>query len=356
MTQVTFFRIENIIDEIIDMADKKITNYIPVMETLITQVKGSAPTQAGDSMLLMSNGQWTGTVGGGNLEWKLMQAGQLTQLRICETKVMPGAKTMKIDHGLGCATDQCCGGRVQANLVPIPKEFVELMKDDCSRLYRYSPDGYLQLVGGYNAKNQWYGLSDTEQDEQFMECCLADKKFEQDYDDVFVVRANIQPKLWIFGAGHISRVLAPLAVSLNYDVTVFDQREHWANADAFPECVKVKVAEMPDPAKQPGSGTTVLIMSHSHKLDYELLRQMHDWNLNYLGVIGSNTKSSRFRQRMDNEGIDDSNIHMPIGLPEMGKEPMEVAISVIAELLQRRNQHKILKLNKKQSLLRSSAG
>jgi len=338
------------------MADNKIINNIPVMETLITQVKGSAPTQAGDSMILMSDGHWTGTVGGGNLEWKLMQAGQLTQLRLGATKVMPGAKTMKIDHGLGCATDQCCGGRVQAYLIPIPKKLVGLMEGNCSRLYRYSPDGYLQLVGGFNANNQWYGLSDAEQDQQFMKSCLADQKFEQGYDDVFVVRANIQPKLWVFGAGHISRVLAPLAVSLNYDVTVFDQREHWANADAFPDCVKVKVAEMPDPAEQPSSDTTVLIMSHSHKLDYELLRQMHDWNLDYLGVIGSQTKSSRFRRRMDNEGLDDSNIHMPIGLPAMGKEPMEVAISVIAELLQRRNQHKSLNLNKKQRLLRSSAG
>jgi xanthine dehydrogenase accessory factor len=313
-----------------------------VMETIITKVKGSAPTQAGDSMLLLSNGQWRGTVGGGNLEWKLMQTAQLTQFRIKQLGKLPGAKTMQLDHGLGCATDQCCGGRVQAYLVPIPPQLASLMNDSSSRLYHYSNDGYLQLVGGFNRHQQWQGLAGDDGNHQaLLRNYLSQPDCDPPPNDYFVVRASFKPKLWIFGAGHIARVLAPMADSLNYDVSIFDGREHWANPQAFPCNVTVHVQALPNPDQRPDPNTTVLVMSHSHKLDYQLLQLMHDWPLDYLGVIGSKTKSLRFRQRMDNEGLDDSQVHMPIGIADMGKEPMEVAISVMAELLQRRNKSRL---------------
>ena len=136
-------------------------------------------------------------------------------------------------------------------------------------------------------------------------------------------------------------MLAPLAVSLKYDVSVFDERDYWASPDAFPHNVQVNITAMPDPQSKPEADTTVLIMTHSHKLDYDLLRFMHDWDLNYLGVIGSKTKATRFRKRMSNEGLDDGSLRMPIGLANMGKEPMEVAISVMAELTQRRTLKKV---------------
>jgi len=312
-----------------------------VLEAIITEVKGSAPTQTGDSMFLTSDGQWTGSVGGGNLEWRLMQAGKITHFRLNESNFKPGAKTMHIDHGLGCATDQCCGGRVQAYLVPIPEKLSHLVNANCSRLYRVNSEGYLTLIGGFDKKNQWIGINNNELDKNLLKKCLADPLFEKNLDNIFIVKREALPKLWIFGAGHISRVLAPLAVSLKYDVSVFDERDYWASPDAFPHNVQVNIAAMPDPQSKPEADTTVLVMTHSHKLDYDLLRLMHDWNLDYLGVIGSKTKAARFRKRMNNEGLDDGNLRMPIGLENMGKEPMEVAISVMAELTQRRTLKKV---------------
>lgn len=323
------------------MTAKPLVSNRPVLEALITEVKGSAPTQAGDSMFLESGGQWSGSVGGGNLEWRLMQAGELTHCRLSKSSIKPGPKTMHIDHGLGCATDQCCGGRVQAYLVPVPETLFHLVKNNCNRLYRFTHEGYLTLMGGFDNQNQWIGINNNELEQSLLKNCLADPLFENNHDDIFIVRTKALPKLWIFGAGHISRVLAPLAVLLKYDVTVFDQREYWASPDAYPNKVQVNIAAMPNPDDKPETDTTVLIMTHSHKLDFDLLRLMHDWDLDYLGVIGSNTKANRFRKRMDNEGLDDENVHMPIGLPNMGKEPIEVAISVMAELTQRRTLKKV---------------
>lgn len=309
----------------------------PVLEAIITDVRGSAPTQVGDSMLLLSNGRWTGSVGGGNLEWKLMQAGQMAWWRLQNTQKLPPASAMKIDHGLGCHTDQCCGGRVEAHLLMLPKHFSALMNDHADRIYTVDADERLQLSGGYTASQQ--ALGDTQGWTPKL-IQKSERRLSDQHNNSLLRRAKHAPQLWVFGAGHIARALAPLASALNFRVSVFDGRPQWADPEAFPNEINVRPSALPESVDQPDSDTTVLIMTHSHKLDYQLLELMSDWDLGYLGVIGSKTKAVRFRHRLDNQGIDDSHIHMPIGLPDMGKEPMAVAVSCVAELLQIRERSK----------------
>lgn len=312
-----------------------------VMEALISKVKGSTPTRPGDSMLLMSDGQWRGSVGGGNLEWKLMRTGQLLQIRIQEQGALPNPKTMNIEHGLGCATDQCCGGRVFAHLVPIPRAFSTMMTERHSRIYQFLNDGRLSLAGAFSTDQQWQAnvvdFPQKDSQEKLQKSLQNANKTQVDDGNNFIYKAKYQAPLWIFGAGHIARQLAPLACNLGFKVTIFDGRERWAQASAFPTEAKIKMQAMPDRGRQPSPDTTVLVMTHSHKLDYDLLHLLQAWQLDYLGVIGSHTKSIRFRDRLDKDGLDDSKVMMPIGLPDMGKKPLEVAISVLAELLQRRN-------------------
>lgn len=310
----------------------------PVLEALITSVKGSAPTRAGDSMQLLSNGRWQGSVGGGNLEWKLMQAGQMAWWRWQEQSKLPPAKAMHIDHGLGCHTDQCCGGRVEAELVLLNQEFSSLMNDFSHRIYQRDEQGYLQLIGGFNAQNHPIGQTTNLSLQQIK---AANDRFWQEDDITQVRRAKNAPQLWIFGGGHIARALAPLASELDYRVSVFDGRPQWADPEAFPADVNVRPSAFPEAIDQADQDTVVLVMTHSHKLDYQLLQHMCDWDLDYLGVIGSKTKAARFRHRMDKEGLDDERVHMPIGLPNMGKEPMAVAVSCMAELLQLRTEQQL---------------
>lgn len=311
----------------------------PVLEALITSVKGSAPTQPGDSMLLLSNGRWLGSVGGGNLEWKLMQAGQLSWWRWQETGQLPSASTMTIDHGLGCHTDQCCGGRVEARLVMVPPTLKALMNEQAQRIYQIDTEDRLQLVGGFTAGKQ--SLGDTSGWQPQVINGGKSERLTTGADRTLLRNAKDAPQLWIFGAGHIARALAPLASALDFRVSVFDGRPQWADPAAFPDEVNVRPSAFADTLDQADHNTTVLIMTHSHKLDYELLQQMSGWNLAYLGVIGSKTKATRFRHRLDNEGIDDSHVHMPIGLPNMGKAPMAVAVSCMAELLQLRERQQL---------------
>lgn len=104
-----------------------------------------------------------------------------------------------------------------------------------------------------------------------------------------------------------------------------------------------------------GQGRYMLVMTHDHSLDFELVRAAIDINraaenqkadpstmIPYIGCIGSETKAKRFRDRLLKRGYSDEALQpliMPIGLEIGGKEPMAVAVSITAQILQHYHQN-----------------
>ncbi|MGA7800848.1 MAG: XdhC family protein, partial [Gammaproteobacteria bacterium] len=230
---------------------------------------------------------------------------------------------------LGAATDQCCGGRVEAQVVPIDPPLATLFAARWTRVYRYGAAGVLQLAGGYDARGRWLGNSDSPPP-PWPACSTLGPTPDGQW---FVRPAQRAIPLWLFGAGHVARSVARFGAELGYAVHVFDSRPEWADPTAFPRQSSVYAINQPPPDLTPDRDTVVLIMTHSHSLDYALLKRFHRCPLAYLGVIGSRSKAARFRQALRREGLDDSALHMPIGLMDLGKRPAEIAVSVLAELL-----------------------
>ena len=84
--------------------------------------------------------------------------------------------------------------------------------------------------------------------------------------------------------------------------------------------------------------STYIILTHNHQVDYEILRAVLDRrDADFVGLIGSETKWRRFQMRLEHHGYaveSYMNVHCPIGLLEVkGKRPMEVAISIAAQLI-----------------------
>lgn len=152
-----------------------------------------------------------------------------------------------------------------------------------------------------------------------------------------------QPVLTVFGAGHVAQALMPLLQPLPLTLRWVDSR-----AEQFPDVIPANVEVCP--SEQPEDELPLpsdiqreqwlLIMTHNHQLDYELVRRaLTHPAVTYLGVIGSMTKARRFRARLAHRGFSEQQIeHLicPVGLTEIpGKTPHEVAISITAQLLQR---------------------
>ena len=138
----------------------------------------------------------------------------------------------------------------------------------------------------------------------------------------------------LFGAGHVGRAVAAVLGSLPWRLTWIDQR-----SAEFPEGAAGLVA--PDPVREVANlppGCLVLVMTHDHGLDYDLVAAaLRRGDLGFVGLIGSQTKRARFAGRLLRDGIDDAALTCPIGLPDTGgKHPGEIAVSVVAQLMQLR--------------------
>jgi xanthine dehydrogenase accessory factor len=144
----------------------------------------------------------------------------------------------------------------------------------------------------------------------------------------------------IFGAGHVSQKLVPLLSQLPCRIDWYDSRSELMESDA----INVFIHTPLDPVKSVENipaGSDVLIMTHDHALDFELTaKALSRSDLATVGTIGSETKAARFKTRLDNEGFNEQSIDSwccPIGLPSLkGKLPIEIAISVVAQLLESR--------------------
>jgi xanthine dehydrogenase accessory factor len=153
--------------------------------------------------------------------------------------------------------------------------------------------------------------------------------------------------LWIAGAGHIARAVAPLALQLDFEVTVFDDRPELMTADYFPAAVHLrmdhweKLLEVP----LPPNPTLGLIVTRGHQHDAMALSKWIKQQFAFLGMIGSKRKKRIIFSHFVDEGIATQeqldHVACPVGLPIGGVSVDEIAISIVAQLVQNRSERRI---------------
>ncbi|GAU77098.1 XdhC family protein [Fusibacter sp. 3D3] len=154
---------------------------------------------------------------------------------------------------------------------------------------------------------------------------------------VFIKVFSVGKSLIIFGAGHIGMVLSKMAKLLEYHVTIVDERDEYANVARFESADVILSGEMQtllaDLEIVPS--TSVVIVTHGHTHDLEVLRGVLNHNAGYIGMIGSKSKVNYCFQTLRAEGVSEeklSAVHAPIGLDIGGETPSEIALSIMAEI------------------------
>jgi xanthine dehydrogenase accessory factor len=155
------------------------------------------------------------------------------------------------------------------------------------------------------------------------------------------------PQLIIFGAGHIGSAISQIGKMLDFNVTVVDNRPDFANIERLPWADAV-IAE--DYLKALGGlsysdSTYMIIVTHKHAHDFEVLEQLIHKPFCYLGMIGSRTKVAKAFQQLRDRGISEEiikKIHSPIGINIGANTPAEIAISIAAELVAVRSGFKVV--------------
>lgn len=157
--------------------------------------------------------------------------------------------------------------------------------------------------------------------------------------EIFVEPIEGAARLWLFGAGHVARPTAALARTVGFEVQVIDEREGLNTEERFPGCRR-EVSE-PVGALQGatlGERDWLLIVTHDHRLDEELLELAVQRRPRFIGLVGSVRKTFRLLQRIGGKlgpeaALSLDRVYAPVGLDIGAVGPEEIAVSVVAELV-----------------------
>lgn len=153
--------------------------------------------------------------------------------------------------------------------------------------------------------------------------------------EIFIQPLVRPPQLVMFGAGHVALQVAPIARQLGFRVTVVDARSEQATPERFPGCtVRVEQPKHVAHNLQSTPDTWVLIVTHGHAQDLDVLRALVGQPLAWIGAIASKRKVAKFFAKLRDEGVaqdDLDRISSPVGLDIGAQTPAEIAISVAAE-------------------------
>jgi len=289
----------------------------------LARAQGSSPREVGARMVVAPSGAFTGTIGGGALEWGALAEAQALLAR------RDGSAVTRLDRALGPDLGQCCGGRVLLTI----ERFGASDREAVARLADAERSGVLTTSGtlGRNGRLVRRVAIGTERS--------PGPAYDVQPDGSVVERFGEEPTaFYLFGAGHVGRALVTALAPLPFAVTWMDARP-----DAIPQVFPPTVTAIREgnPAEllaRAPDGAFVAVMTHSHALDLDLvIAALQAKRFAYIGLIGSATKRARFTsamQKMNMPADVVGQLVCPIGLTAIkDKAPAAIAASVAAQIL-----------------------
>lgn len=169
--------------------------------------------------------------------------------------------------------------------------------------------------------------------------------FLQQEVDVSVIREEWfcpQPSLIICGGGHVAREVAAMAARMDFNVTVFDDRADLVTAERFPTADNIICDSYDNLEKHLESGACYVVVTPDHKADLLCVSKILPTQYAYLGMIGSKKKVAATFENLRKANFTEAQIRTifaPIGLPIGAVTPAEIAISILAQVIQEKNRN-----------------
>lgn len=278
----------------------------PFALAIISTVKGSSPQQAGAKALFFADGRIEGTLGGGCLEAEVQDRARRAIL-----SQTPATFELVLDHDFGWDDGLLCGGKVSGLILPQAAQAKEI--------WLALAEARLPLTWGVRPDFSVAWVKEPSEDLLYQE--------------------TVTPPcaLWIAGAGHIAQAVAPLALQLDFQVEVFDDRASLASNQFFPAGTIFHVdawesfVHTPMPAP-PAFG---LIATRGHQHDAFVLKDWIHRPFVFLGMLGSRRKARLFYEQFKAEQrVTDqqwSHLACPVGLDLKAVSVHEIALSIMAQ-------------------------
>ncbi len=160
--------------------------------------------------------------------------------------------------------------------------------------------------------------------------------------DIYIEPIMKNKKLFIFGAGHIGRALTFFAQTLPFDITIIDERKEYLDQIGIEDISKMNMDPLKAlPAIPFDTDSYIIIVTYEHKLDRDILAYCINKPHAYLGMIGSMRKVKMTRKMFLDGKIADKKslqeVDMPMGKNIGAETPEEIAISILAQIIEVKN-------------------
>lgn len=299
--------------------------------TLVTVVQtwGSAPRPPGALLAVREDGRVSGSVSGGCVEDDLIartKAGFESVIAGTPALSAPAMIAYGVSQEEAARFGLPCGGTLRLIQEPLldPHWIVELLSRTASH----------QLVARtLSLANGTIQLSDA----------VRGQSMQFDGTTLTTV---FGPKwrLLLIGAGQLSLAVAQIAIMLDFEVLVSDPREEYAFALQSDSQNICRIEGMPDDVVReivPDPHTAIVALTHDPKLDDMALLEALRSNAFYVGALGSRrNQGSRKKRLAEHFGLSDvelARLHGPVGLALGSRTPAEIAVSIVAEIIQAKN-------------------
>ena len=314
-------------------------------------MKGSSPQKVGAKALFYADGRIKGTLGGGCLEAEI-QHRAVQSLRTGQGETFD----LLLDHDFGWDDGLMCGGKVSGVILPNAQaageefwgELAERkqttawgVKGDYS-IARMPRSEALEAPQGFGLRQPSGALAADGIEKRQGTGAVQDASAQTAGDWLYQETVTAPCALWIAGAGHIAQAVAPLALQLDFSVTVFDDRPALANHQFFPPEVTLqaevweKLLALPLPAV-PSFG---LIVTRGHRHDALVLKEWIHRPFVFLGMIGSARKARTMFEHFTEEKLatpeELQRVACPVGVKIRSQSPQEIAVSIMAQFIDKR--------------------
>ena len=319
----------------------------PVVLGAVVRSSGSAPRTTGARMMVRADGSLAGTIGGGPIEGECQEKakdlfGDESSYAVLNFSL--GSKSLA-EGGM------VCGGAVTVLLHRVDPDALPVLlraRND----YKDGKRPKLLTVMPTKSNPPRLLLFDSN-DGDFLD---DDTRRQisgrgvrvpfiiQFADTEIFVEPIVSPGVvYILGAGHVALETAQLSTFAGFDVIVMDDRPEFANVQRYPDAQEVISLESFDNClPQLSTNDYVVIVTRGHLYDRDVLAQALRTDAGYIGMIGSRKKRDVIYDSLKEEGFTDadfSRVSCPIGIDIRADTPQEIAVSIVAELIQSRSEH-----------------
>ncbi len=315
--------------ETFDFIEKQLEKNNKIVLLTVINWYGSSPGKTGFKLAVSSNGSFFGSIGGGAMEHRLVE--KMKKKLNSSEELYPEIEFYNHDpDAKDNKSGMICSGNQTIAFIPLHKKdlhevrlMLSIINNKEKGIWVINPNGMSIVPNKVLGKRK-----------------ITKIKSEKIWE--YAEQLGMPDTLFIFGGGHVGLALSKVFYNLNFRVVILDNRKDLNTMKANHFADEKIVIDYADSGKYVTNGFNiyVAVVTFAHKSDAQVLKQMINKDIKYLGMMGSAKKIETIYDNLIKEGISTSSlakVFAPIGVPINSETPDEIAISIAAQIIKVKN-------------------